>query len=113
MTYFWEAISEVSNNELDLVVPEYRVYYDILGNIQYYSMESSHIDDDCEYVIITAEEYKLSRYDLVVNNGKMVEIKEGIMQKLIPVITDGVTCAIDDIAIITQIGQQWGLKRYV
>lgn len=111
MTNFWEAI-ETIENEVEIHNYEYRVYYDKLGNIKYYSMEDNHVDNDYEYIIISEDDYKLGRYDMIVNNGKMIKVVEGILQKLIPS-EDGILCDKNDITIISNEGQYWGLKRYV
>ena len=112
MTNFWEAIESIESDDLETQEPEYRVYYDKLGNIKYYSMEANYLDNDYEYIIISENEYKLGRYDMIVNNGKMIKVVDGILQKLVPS-DEGVICDRNDITIITDDGQKWGVKRYV
>jgi|APSaa5957512622_1039677.scaffolds.fasta_scaffold18213_4 hypothetical protein len=110
MTNLWEAL-KLTNKPTPPVKYEYRVYYDELGDIKYYSTEKHK--SKYSYIVIDQKAYRAGNYSLVVRNGKLVKLGEtNRTQKLIPQ-EIGIMCYIDDVSIIVKKnGQPWGIKRY-
>lgn len=94
--------------------PEFRLYYDDLGYVKFYTGGKP----EGKYIVIDALTFAEARQDLRVIEG---EIKRRVydaaaVSKLFPS-DDGVMCERDDVSVITagaddKDGQYWKLKTY-
>ena len=102
MTNFWDALelADQTQPEVDL---EYRLYYNDLGEVLFYTTE----DLPGKYIIVDKQVYDTGRYDNTVVNGKLVTPAQYIYQKLVPVDTPDLN---NDVSIVSD--AKWKLKRY-
>jgi hypothetical protein len=105
MTNFWDALelADQTQPEVDL---EYRLYYNDLGEVLFYSTEGH----PGNYIVITKQVYDEGRYDNTVVDGVLVPPAQYIYQKLIPN-EFGTTTITSDVSIVGS-EQHWKLKRY-
>jgi len=95
--------------------PEFRLYYDDLGYVKFYTGEKP----EGKYIVIDALTFAEARQDLRVIEG---EIKRPVydaaaVSKLFPSDAGGVKCERDDVSVIIagaadKDGQYWKLKTY-
>lgn len=78
--------------------PEYRLYYDELGKVLFYTCEKP----EGTFIVIDSVTYAEGRHDIRVVDNKIVRTSPNIvLSKLIPSITGiGVNCAKEDISVI-------------
>ena len=99
MTNFWQALDLVEESaKVDI---EYRLYYNDLGEVEFYSME----DLPGAYIKIDCQTYAEGRFDVTVVGGKLVKPAQKVFQKLVPVGTPKY-----DVSIVSN--DEWKLKRY-
>ena len=99
MTNFWQALEQAEEpKQVDL---EYRLYYNNLGEVDYYSME----DLPGTYIVVDCQVYAEGRFDVTVVDGKLVKPAQKVYQKLVPV-----GMPTNDVSIISN--DKWKLKRY-
>lgn len=103
MTNFWDALTQIDSQVADLA-REYRLYYDVNGDPVCYSME----DLDGEYIIIDQETYAEGRYDVRVEQGKLIQPNKMTYKKLVPS-DDGTETTIYDMSIVGP-GRYWLIK---
>jgi len=95
------------NKPVDL---EYRLYYNKETNEPlFYSMEQL----DGDYIVVTHEQYSVSRYDLIIRNGVIVHLIDAVSwTKLVPS-ESGTSCRADNIMIVDSDGNnKWTTKTY-
>jgi hypothetical protein len=102
MTNFWDAL-ELADQTQTTVDLEYRLYYNDLGEVLYYTTENL----PGNYIVVEKEIYNEGRYDNCVVDGKLVAPAQYIYQKLVPVDTLDLN---NDVSIISN--TVWKLKRY-
>jgi hypothetical protein len=82
--------------QVPLVKPEFRLYYDDKGKVLFYSCEKP----EGNYIVVDATTYAIGRPDLRVIDGKVsVAAPSLVVSKLMPD-TEGITCAEEDISIV-------------
>jgi hypothetical protein len=122
MTY-WRAIMDATKDQLPdeiliweppvLQKPEFRLYYDDTGAVTCYTCEKL----EGNYIVIDAQTFAESRYDVKVRAGKIVaNFSSAVVVKLTKN-TEGTLCSVDDISIIVDEDdevekQYWKLKVY-
>jgi len=120
---YWRATMDASKDQLPdeiliweppkLEKPEFRLYYDATGAVICYTCEKLEGD----YIVIDAQTFAESRYDVKVRSGKIVaNFSSAVVVKLTKN-TEGTLCAADDISIIVDEDddiekQYWKLKVY-
>jgi hypothetical protein len=105
MTDFWSEVEKL----LDPDHPPnifYRLYYDDLGNVLFYSME----DLPGNYIEIDRDTFASGPLNVRVRNGRLMEITQS-SNKLIPG-SVGTTCHPNDVSVVTEAGQRWTMKNY-
>lgn len=88
--------------------PEFRLYYDIDGNVITYTTEKLQGN----YIVIDKLTFAEARPDVKVYEGSLVRKSNlTVVSKLTPSI-EGITCSVEDVSIITNIGNtiNWSLK---
>ena len=100
MTNFWDALelADQTQPEVDL---EYRLYYNDLGEVLFYSTE----DLPGNYIVVGKKVYDEGRYDNTIIDGVLVPPAQYVYQKLVPINEPG-----DDVSIVSD--AKWKLKRY-
>jgi len=99
MTNFWQAVEQIEQpKQVDF---EYRLYYNDLGEVEFYSME----DLPGTYIVIDVQTFAEGRYDITVVDGKLVKPAQKVFQKLVPV-----NMPKNDVSIVSN--DEWKLKRY-
>lgn len=90
---------------------EFRLYYDDNGSVICYTSEAS-VNIDAKYIIIDAETYACTRYDVRVIDNKIVKFSNvSFINKLVP--GSGTKCHKDDIMIISDTNTiEWKTKTY-
>jgi hypothetical protein len=97
-----------------VVPPELRLYYDDTGHVICYTCEKL----DGNYIVIDALTFAQGRPDIRVVDGRISTVSSNlVVSKLMPDEHEGVTCAFDDISIITNDSytgkiQKWKLNTY-
>lgn len=95
------------------VKPEFRLYYDEMGKVLFYSMENI----SGNYIVVDKQIFAEARYDWKVIDGKLTKYVPGItISKLKPDESQGMSCAKEDISIIVDENynniQKWKLTSY-
>jgi hypothetical protein len=96
-------IAEVPN-------PEFRLYYDDEGFPLFYSMEAL----PGNYIVVDQDTYHNGPKHIRVIDGKIIVYKTIFSKKLVPSISNGVTCAVDNVCVIVGVDQphiKWHLKK--
>lgn len=97
---------------VDIVKPEFRLYYDDSGKVLFYSCEKP----EGKYIVIDAETYAAGRPDVRVIDGKISTVTpNAVVSKLMPNALEGQLCCKEDVSIITNIeadAQRWKLMTY-
>ena len=107
MTNFFEALEQFNSIPADIHCEvEHRLYYDANGQPLFYSTEELN----GKYIVVSKAEHTQGRYDITIQNGKVVYPTEYIYQKLVPN-EEGTECDINDVSIIGN-GQKWSIKQY-
>ena len=75
---------------------EYRLYYDELGNILYYTCEKP----EGIYLVIDAQTYAESRYDIKVVDGIIVKLNSALSISKLELSKSGTKCPIEDVSIV-------------
>jgi hypothetical protein len=75
---------------------EYRLYYDDLGNLLHYSCEKI----EGNYLVIDAQTYAEGRYDIKVEDGKIVQVNAIPTIHKLAKSTTGTRCAAEDASIV-------------
>jgi hypothetical protein len=75
---------------------EYRLYYDELGNILYYTCEKP----EGIYLVIDAQTYAESRYDIKVVDGVIVKLNTVLSISKLELSESGIKCPIEDVSIV-------------
>lgn len=94
--------------------PEFRLYYDEQGYVITYTCEKL----DGDYIVIDAQTFAEARPDNRVVKGKLVRTSSGsVVSKLKPSKKEGISCAKEDVSIITDTKskikkQRWKLETY-
>ena len=95
------------NKPVDL---EYRLYYNKETNEPlFYTMEQP----DGDYIVVTHEQYSVSRYDLIIHNGIIVHLIDAVSwTKLVPS-DSGTSCRADNVMIVDSTSNtKWASKTY-
>jgi hypothetical protein len=93
--------------------PEFRLYYDDLGNVICYTCEKL----EGNFIVIDASTFAESRPDVRVIDGRIIrDAPNATIVRLIPS-TEGTLCAIEDLSVIVSEDddiekQYWKLKVY-
>lgn len=99
MDEFVKAYLEMLSQLKPVVIPEFRVYYDVdTGKVLSYAME----DLPGTYIVVDTETFHRNRYDWLVKEGKLVPPIPAV-GKLCPS-EDGTPCFSDDITIVSSLG---------
>lgn len=107
MTNFFKALEQFNSTQTDTHYEvEHRLYYNDAGHPLFYSTEEL----DGKYIVVSHAEHTQGRYDITIQNGKVVYPTEYIYQKLVPN-EEGTECDINDVSIIGN-GQKWRLTKY-
>lgn len=89
---------------------EFRLYYDENGKVVSYSCYP--LDTHTQFIVIDAQTYAECRPEVIIVDGKIT--KPTLSSNTIKLVPDneGISCAIDDISIVTDTGvtQKWKLK---
>jgi hypothetical protein len=82
------------------VPPEFRLYYDDKGKVvSYVGDKSGHIDGG-NYIVIDAQTFAESRYDIKIIEGKIsTATADAVVYKLMPSDT-GISCHEEDVSIV-------------
>ena len=93
--------------------PEFRLYYDEKGYVICYTCEKL----PGNFIVIDSLTFAESRPDVRVVEGKLIKnISTQVISKLVPKPNGEITCAIDDLSIITNDNnvetQTWDYKLY-
>ena len=75
---------------------EYRLYYDDLGNLLYYSCEKP----EGNYLVIDVQTYAEGRHDIRVEDGKIIRTYATPTIHKVVKSTTGTRCAIEDVSIV-------------
>lgn len=88
---------------------EYRLYYDELGNVLFYTCEKP----EGNFIIIDRDTYASCRFNIKVVDGKIVNKNDvAIISKLVPS-DEGISCSKHDVCILTDIDSvKWKSKSY-
>ena len=102
MTNFWDALDQADQTQTTVDL-EYRLYYNDLGEVLFYTTE----DEPGAYIVVDKAIYDAGRSDNTVVDGKLVEPTQYVYRKLVPSIMPDLNT---DVSIITD--ANWKLKRY-
>jgi hypothetical protein len=102
MTNFWHAL-ELADQTQTTVDLEYRLYYNDLGEVLFYTTN----DEPGNYIVVDKAVYAAGRYDNTVVDGKLVLPAQYIYQKLVPANELDLN---NDVSVISN--TKWKLKRY-
>ena len=94
-----------------LIPPEFRLYYDDNGKVICYTGDKSI---EGNYIVVDALTFAEGRPDVRVIDGKISRAQpNAVVYKLMPH-EDGITCAMDDVSIVTSQGPvtKWKLNIY-
>lgn len=115
-----ERVKVVEINGVEYLVTEevktepvqFRVYYDEMGKILFYTCEKP----EGNYLIIDAQTYAERRHDLRVVDGKLTKVVPGIMITKYKPDIEGINCCSEDISIVINEDsintQKWKLTSY-
>jgi hypothetical protein len=95
-----------------IIPPEFRLYYDEAGKVICYTCEKL----EGNYIVIDATTYAQARPDIRIIDGKISTVSNHcIVSKLMPSVTDGISCEEEDISIVSMAQKgitKWKLKTY-
>lgn len=90
---------------------EFRLYYDSVGNVIYYTCEKP----EGQYIVVDTATYAAGRLDVKVIDGQLLPSSESIFAQLVQTI-NGVVCAKQDVSIIVTDDYQdtntWDVKLH-
>lgn len=107
-----DGIEYLIAEEVQYEPTQFRLYYDENGKILFYTCDKP----EGNFLIIDAQTYAECRYDLKVQNGKLVKLNSGAIISKYKPDSNGISCAKDDISILTTPddvnSKQWKLSTY-
>jgi hypothetical protein len=107
MTAFWDVIKNRQPVKQQVMLDEYRLYYNEDGSPRDYSRQ----EQEGSYIVISKQVFDEKRFDVYVSNGKLINPNRITQyRKLVPS-NEGTETLIDDITIIGK-GQHWKVKYY-
>lgn len=107
-----DGIEYLVTEEIKTDPIEFRVYYDEMGKILYYTCDKN----EGNYLVVDTQTFAEKRFDLKVIDGKLTRIVPGIIISKYKPNTEGISCAKEDLSIVVDDNystqQKWKMSSY-